>query len=70
MNKAYWYNKGFQYSRFATVAAWGACNSWQRKAFKQGYLAGRVHLEAEALIEGFDDVNQYQKHLIMQSCMS
>lgn len=64
MNKAFFYNKGFAYARFNYIAAWGNCRSWQRKAFKQGYASGRVYLQGEALLEGFNNVREYQKHIV------
>lgn len=67
MNKMHYYRKGMQHARFCTVAAWGACNSWQRKAFKKGYETGMLYMQAEAMIHGFDNVWDYQGYLIKQT---
>ena len=67
MTKGHWYAKGMNYARLHTVQAWGSTDSWQRKAFKRGYEAGRLYLEYDAMLMNFDDVTEYRKHLIRQT---
>jgi len=65
MKKTDFYKKGFQDVRRREIVAWGACFSWQKKAYKKGYLAGSLYFKAEALLEGFNTPQDYRKHLTM-----
>lgn len=62
-----YYNKGFQHAKLCTVVAWGGCDSWQRKAFKRGYIAGNIYMQGEALLNGYDNVFEYRTALIKEA---
>lgn len=64
LNKAHYFNQGFQYVRTARVVAFGRATSWQHESFQRGCRAGKIYLEAEALLNGFYDPNEYQKTLL------
>lgn len=67
MNAYQYMEKGFIDARRREIVAWGACNSWQRKAYKDGYLKGLECLKGEAKLMGWgDDLQGYRRHLIMQ----
>lgn len=65
MNKLYYYNKGYD-AAFSKriIFAEGAIRSWQQKEYIKGYKAGIVYLEAEALLNGYEDKWKYQEDLI------
>lgn len=66
--KAQYYNDGFNaaFSRRIVFAA-NVKRSWQKKAFVNGYRAGEVYLEGQAILNGFDCKWKYQEHLIKQT---
>lgn len=66
--KLQYYNDGYNaaFSRRVVFVA-NTKRSWQKQAFMNGYRAGVVYLEAQAILNGFDCKWKYQEHLIQQA---